>query len=1459
MRLQYLLFIWLGIVFSSQARATAVAAREPVTEEQVVRFFDGIERMGQWTQGILALEQNTQFPIAIRKRINGITYEVGLQQLRLTPQGNVLDVFAMITTGDGAKLCFFGEQVQFSGAGGIQSGSLRLIMSGSAGLKINVLPKVGLEILEGALHFDCKGYESFSIGGRILFDRELMVPENPINAAILSGQVGASFRMERVQDWNDWLLEVSLPPFQMANMPGYGFTAQRVIVDVSRGRNSPSLVFPEGYTAADMGPGWLGVSMAELSMRFPPEFKLRQGPTASGRVGLGVQNLLIDRQGFSGVLTGRNLFPLKAGDLNGWDFSMEEFNLVLLKNQVQRGRMVGQMRLSLTEENQPVGYRAVIDPTNDFYQFTIQTPDSLSFPFLKAAQVSLAPNSQVQLILANRQFTAKARLHGQLDIQSKELGLTLDRFEFQDLVVSNQAPFLTIGYLGGGSGKTYEMGNFPISLNGPMILVKDQAMSLSIGANLDLDKLGISASGGFFVKGEMVADGGRHFWKNTDIGLQSLALGADFNRFKFKGGAEFFNNDPQYGRGFYGQLTLETCLPTCAKATAVGIFGRKPGEESYWFVDSDLELGGGGGNSGMQITFLSGTVYKRMKPAGRSSTRFPSITGMSYTPDDNVGWGARFGVGLSLGSGETAASAAGGLEVVSRKDGSIQSFGIMGMVGVGGQANQVNSASVRAAYQQMSEGQFVAGEFASAQAPSPQDSVMQNKAVKRFPPSSSDGFYGSILLRFNYDEESFFGRAGFNIAQSNFQFAFLGEFYFSPQRWHVHLGQPPIANRMKLRLPAFPGITFEGYIMVGHGLVALPDPEPNPFTLNPSAQKNRSTGIQVDQGVSGKGFALGLSASLGSSGRVGRIVLWNLGARVGLDMMAVKFPPGVACVGFPGPVGMNGWLASGQAYAVGQIAVTALDRIPVLSVQLGAILRGTAPNPTHAQGQVAVRFNVLTKKFDINLGFEIGDECRLAVSDIKEEALAWEERQFPTRGTAGIDFNAEPYIEFPFEVDRKFTPEGQIGEYRIRPVSFVLRDQSGREIEGKGKDKSNRWEFNPRKPLPGNENITGEAQVQLEYKQGGSWVPYTESGPGLKKYAFQFKTRMTPEQWTALQEQRARELYLRQAQEAELNRIRQDEEAKRKALLAHLEDIRRLNEASQFVVGQIDQHVQQTNAALTEVYNEAVARGEEIIDNANQIADDIFEENTNSFNNLNTIIENSDAPDESKAAAEEAARIAKEAADEAVRQAQAFVQKLVDQATAEVLHTTAMAKQEVQQVRDNSVSQVQQVATSYENQIQDLAFRKQAQLNVLNRQMKAELDGVKWPNRKKKRAEIRLRYNLMVNATSRSFNQQIEVLPAQSMREQEQIKEMAKQQMDAILARAKARAQQIMDEAAAQSEEAMNRARQTAQNIMAEAESQVLAILANGPTASDLSHFARMLQDQSDEFDQAFNQDDFDD
>ena len=158
----------------------------------------------------------------------------------------------------------------------------------------------------------------------------------------------------------------------------------------------------------------------------------------------------------------------------------------------------------------------------------------------------------------------------------------------------------------------------------------------------------------------------------------------------------------------------------------------------------------------------------------------------------------------------------------------------------------------------MCAGQFVAGEFTSASAPSPQDTVLQNKAVKRFPPSSSDGFYGSIPLRFNYDEEGFFGRAGFNITQTNFQFAFLGEFYFSPQRWHIHLGQPPIANRMKLRLPSFPGVTFEGYIMLGHGLVALPDPDPNPFTLNPSANKDRK-GIQVDQGVDGKGFALGLS------------------------------------------------------------------------------------------------------------------------------------------------------------------------------------------------------------------------------------------------------------------------------------------------------------------------------------------------------------------------------------------------------------------------------------------------------------------------------------------------------------------------------------------------------------------------------------------------------------------------
>jgi hypothetical protein len=1434
-----------------------------VTPEQVANFFENARQVGSVVDDILRFESVGKLPAVIQKRINGVIYEIGLHQLVFTPNGNTLSIYAMITTADQKKICFAGEQIGFTGQGGIKEGTLRLVLGGESKLQFDKLKKIDLEITEGALKFGCNGYESFTLAGNVIFDRTLIVPDDVRTGQPLEGNVRSAFRMEDVKSWNDMLIRIDMQPFQLPNMEGYGFDVSNAIIDISDGKNAGGLAFPQGYSTSETGSLWQGVYIGNVSVRFPTSFKNRSGKFANKRIEVGVNNLLIDRYGVSGEVYGQNIFTTQEGDLNGWDYSISGASIVLVKSKVKAGSLLGEMRIAVANDKKMMQYKAIIDPTRDYYNFTVETGENLEFEFLKASEVILTSSSSIKLELIQKEFVATANLHGVLNIGSDDYGIELEKFTFQDLKVSTKAPYLSIGYFGGGSGKTYEIGNFPISFKGPEITVAQQSVFVGFGVSLTLDKMGVAAEGGFMIEGEFINENNRHYWKNKKIGLKKLAIAADFNHFAFRGQAEFFKEDPLYGKGFYGQLELGVCLNNCAYAQAAAVFGRVKGKDSYWFVDGELNLEGG--NGGLNITLLAGTVYKKMKPATNVSSSIRSVSGVVYVPDYSIAWGARFGAGITIGSEGKSIGGAGGLEIVAKDGGGIESFGLMGMVSIANSSNHYDASYVRDSYHRMCGGDMSPGEMATKNPDDANSGDVKAKGEMLFPPNAS-GINGSIVLRFNFSERSFMGRVGFDVAKANIQFAFLGAFYFSPTKWYIHLGEPPIETRLKLKLPSLPPI-FDGYFMFGHGISELPPPIPNLFDTNPSLSGERHSGISLDKGIDGSGFAFGVAASLSSAGGYKNIIAYSIGARIGLDMMAVNYGSGVTCYGFNYPIGMNGWLASGQIYAVGEVTATAF-RIPLASIQLGALLKGTAPNPTSAQGQVILRFKVLAKKYDFKMGFEVGDDCRLVRTDESSEDITIFKSIYPAQGASGVDYAIEPFVQFTEDVNEKIESDELETEFRIRPISFVVKNAKGENTKGdwdvERKDKT-KFFFKHKKDLEGNMDYTGIAKVQLEMKEGGSWVPLTIGGTAEKTYNFKFKTRKTPEQIEAErkeQEKRAAEEAERKRQEeiyqAELAKIRANEELQRQALAQYQAQLAAVQASTEAERARIFAAAEEAKRQLDEINRQAEERARQIEADAAHQAADIRAENERKAAELAELIRQSQASEAHKRAAEEAARAAKEAADQAVRNAEVFVQNVVNQAVAEVKNVTNHAKWEVEYVRNEATGRVEQIGNDTQNQIRNLAYEKQARLNQLNEEMKAELNGIKWWewNKKKKRSEIRNRYYTEMYGIINNFDNRINALPAQCAAQQRQVSDEAQARMNAIVANAQARANAIMADAANKSQDAMNRARDTANAIMAEAERQCRDILGGGPAIADLNGFAQMLKDQNNYFDQAYNEDD---
>ncbi|WP_435355900.1 hypothetical protein [Emticicia sp. SJ17W-69] len=1370
-------------------------ATAQVTPEQVIAFFEKARSAGKIVHDLLSLQYVSDMPIILQKEIQGVSYEIGLSNLIFTPAENTLSLFALITTPDGNQLCFAGEQVGFTGQGGIKEGTLKLVLGEKNTIQLLKLSKIDLELTGGSLKFDCNGYDSFSIAGNVIFDRSLIVPENTSDGEVIAGNVKSAFVLNEVKDWNNMMIEISMQPFQLPNMKGYGFEVSNAVIDVSDFKNSPNCIFPIGYIAAETDNLWQGVYIGNVSVHFPKHFKNRSNPQ---RIVVGVSNLLIDRFGVSGEVFGENLMALKDGDLNGWDYSLDAASIVLVKSKVKAGSLGGKMRIAIADEDRTMAYKAIIDPTREYYNFSVATVDALEFSFLKASQVTLSPSSTVALTLENGEFSASAMLHGKLDITSKEDGIKLQQYTFEQLFVSTKAPYLSIGYFGGGSNQEHLLGNFPVTLIAPYVSVQNNVAFIEFGLGVNLDNIGISAKGGFVVEGAFVNKNNRHFWENKRFEVSQLAINADLNVGTFRGNVAFFKNDPVYGKGFSGDLEMTLKASSTLGVRAAGLFGRTT--ERYWFVDGELSSGGGG--SGLSINILAGCFYKRMSPMGRGGSK--SITGVNYVPDFGVGWGGRFAIGLSVGE---ALSGLAGLEIATHADGTLNKIGILGAISVAGSGSGQSPESAKQMYQQMSSDSDMTqpGGITNRVDGDPNTGDIKNSSNK-FSSGSESGFGASIILKLNYDDRSFYGKIGANVHTTSIGLQAVGAFLFAPNKWFVHLGEPPRNSRILVQLPAFP--TVDAYIMLGHGIIELPTPEPNIFTKYPQKNGKRNTGISSSAIIDGRGIAFGAALSVGVSGGYKNIVRISAEARAGLDMMLTHYGDGAYCEGREGQgIGINHWRAAGQLYVIGQAGVSAFG-FDVLSLELGALLKGSAPNPTYGEGQVALNFRVLMKNYHINAGFQVGENCKVVGGDMTTETIQVIEGNYPNDGDQNIDKSINPFIDFIEKVESEVAVDGLNGSYKIKVLAFNLKTESGSPIDGSwGIDRNNakKIAFYPSSTLPAATKIVAYGKIQLQKQSGGSWQPFLENGEVVEEVRqFSFITGKSPEEYK--------------------------------------KDIEIIKDVAQEKAKDI---IEETKETATQINEYAEQRAEGINEKATKEAKEINDE---AKERGNKIIEKAiDLPEEKKKEVIEIVTVAIETVKKVTEDAQAKVKQITDKAVEDVKINTSNAVNEVNNTVTTALANVNNFSNDGKRQIEEIARQLNATINNLERERRNE---IKWWMGRSRRNRIKEDYKNRViaaqNATQIKMEQVYEAIKTQSDAEMAEAQRKSKE----IMANAKARAEEIMNAAANKADAVMQNARELAKQIMDEAEKQCNNIINNTPN-TDISVFAKMRYDNAANYDES--------
>ena len=549
-------------------------------------------------------------PVGIRTEIAGLEYIILIDEVSFRPDGAYFDAFMSFETPQGKKLAFKGLDIPFSFSGGLK-GDVRLELV--TPIKLNFGEGIDLVIKgDGGSYvvWDCYGFKQMGIAADVIFSRDLIVPEDQAGN-VIAGNVATSFAIE-MSDWNNLLVSINMPAFQVAGVEGVGFTITNAVFDFSDYQNFASIRFPQGYTStyfvATNTNLWRGVYIQQASVRLPEEFG------ADGvRTSFNAYDLLIDEQGFSGKLIAENILSLEKGKMGNWAFSLDKIGVELTANQLTKAGFEGLVQVPIIDKEHPLKYTALIDMGGE-YAFTISPTDNVKFD-VWSADVNLKPTSYIDIRVVDHEFQPKAVLNGNASIKLSDGGVELADLSFETLEIKSTAPYVSVGAFSFGSEALQQKtANFPVSIqNIAFHQVSDN--KIGIGFNLILNLVGEGDGGfgadcGLMIVGEMAESGGIQSWRYSYLELTKIAVNISGGAYKIAGSLEFFKNDQYYGDGFKGTADIE--IINMVKIQGMALFGKVDGYR-YWYADAMATFSSGIPLGAFSLNKFGGGVFHHMR------------------------------------------------------------------------------------------------------------------------------------------------------------------------------------------------------------------------------------------------------------------------------------------------------------------------------------------------------------------------------------------------------------------------------------------------------------------------------------------------------------------------------------------------------------------------------------------------------------------------------------------------------------------------------------------------------------------------------------------------------------------------------------------------------------------------------------------------------------------------------
>lgn len=1053
-----------------------------------------------------------EFPVVLGDTISNVPIHIVFDNLRLYPSYAELEVVVQIqlpqrtvgaTTGTSppgaseyVELYFGTPSLKFAHDGGIIGETLLGLYANypigtndpsKFAFILNAWHQYGAgpntQNLGTYVKIDCDGFVEMGIEADVMFSRDWIVPVDTNDEPKTSGRVQGHIQTV-VTDFQNLLVEISLPNFAPTDFPNIAFNLSTAVFDFSDYRNSPSMAFPEEYAEQNLLPEnpslWRGVYIKNLEVSLPKQIKEKgcvststpnttssgadtgmlildesgtyaygmevepnhgvnsgpmesmpyqpisagdrgnkgggytpiesEAPVANCRIKVGVNDLLIDAHGVSGLFYAENVLSLDKGNMDGWRYSLEDLSVELVCSKVTAFGFGGNITVPVQKEGQSFDYTAFINIPDKTYSFTVAIGQDYIFPVFKMAEVGILAGSYLSIVVKPNKFEPAAVLYGYAQVKAKRnssspdgddsqensdnLSFKAAKLNFHGLrlaTTGTKLSLITGGYLSLENDLT--LLGYPLPIADPKLIQTPTGLKLGFEVSLNLmdaNENGFSVESNIDIKGKFENLNSDHKWKQDGVTISSIYVNVSLPALKIKGFAHVFDDDPVYGRGFQGGLTVDVGPTVNGQNPLVHVelnamFGRTTFR--YWYVDGFVEIE----NFGipvvpgvLEINGFGGGAYYHMKMASwdssGSSVGQPGVTtsGVKYVPNSSVVLGLKATVAFRSPT-ETIDGVAT-LELVFSGTG-LQEIMFYGKA-------EIVSPKVSAAL----------GKFSSKL----QDRIKtlnlgkteQDTKDKNETSAPNDEILATLFLRMNFEQGfEFQGVFGCSIDAASGTIKASGKIDIlisTPQnRWHLYVGGysnnaiiagdgmplPPITAQINLGSGIMAAAT--AYFLVGNDIPGPPPLHPAAaayFNINPATTNNRA-GL-AGRAANGTGLALGASLTASIEGRTRNNgdyaknhFKFQMGA--GFDVSLLKYASTSYCsISGTTPHGHKGWRATGRiwAYATGYAKWRNLNSG---TIGVGLIIQADIPRPSYLDVTVKIELSI----FSFTKTVEIGQKC----------------------------------------------------------------------------------------------------------------------------------------------------------------------------------------------------------------------------------------------------------------------------------------------------------------------------------------------------------------------------------------------------------------------------------------------------------------------------------------------------